>query len=507
MIMRRISARLGPGLVQVVFGLIAVLGLATTVLQLSTATTQSEAGYGDSYILYDVVHYQRTGVIYRDLSEPPYLPAQYSPPLYMLLSLPDRVLQHPNKFLGPRVVVIGAFIGCIIASISITRALMPGAAAAVWALGLALSVAVMSNWLLQLRADFLGILCNLISIRLLIAQRRRAVLLAGLLAGGAVLFKFTLVAAGVAGVLWLGFQRRWIDAVYFVAAAAIMAGVPYVAYGLYEPRMLPQILALSPGLADIRGSVRLVPHNEPLIALILAGIPAALAGADPRRTAVMIFCLISVIVAAATAVQAGANVNYYFEFYLGAIPIGVLGLLHLNKLSRHFIAVGLVTAFLLTDYVIRPRIRGLRLLASTVSQEAARNEALGSMQQILSRHHTLSTIPRLAIMDPAPTLVEPYLLSYLVRLKKIDPAPLIADVASRSFEGILTHYPAGASWRGVSHIEEPLKTAISRSYVPACVYQGPAEVPFVLHLPAGVSAADSPLAQDLSRIGCWPLSD
>src|SRR6266404_6591103 len=51
-----------------------------------------DAGYPDSYILYDIQHFQRTGVIYRDLSQPPSQPSQYSPMLYVLLALPGSLL-------------------------------------------------------------------------------------------------------------------------------------------------------------------------------------------------------------------------------------------------------------------------------------------------------------------------------------------------------------------------------------------------------------------------------
>ena len=72
-----------------------------------------EAGYGDSYILYDVEHFRRTGVIHRDLSVPPYPPAQYSPLVYMVLAVPARVLETANPFLGPRVVILLAFAACV----------------------------------------------------------------------------------------------------------------------------------------------------------------------------------------------------------------------------------------------------------------------------------------------------------------------------------------------------------------------------------------------------------
>ena len=43
-----------------------VSSLALVAEQLSHLFLLSEVGYGDSYILYDVLHFQHTGRIYRD---------------------------------------------------------------------------------------------------------------------------------------------------------------------------------------------------------------------------------------------------------------------------------------------------------------------------------------------------------------------------------------------------------------------------------------------------------
>jgi len=51
----------------------------------------TDIGYGDSYILYDVLHFQKSGAIYRDLSLPPYLPVHIQPVgLHPLLDSWDR---------------------------------------------------------------------------------------------------------------------------------------------------------------------------------------------------------------------------------------------------------------------------------------------------------------------------------------------------------------------------------------------------------------------------------
>jgi len=183
-------------------------GLYVVFLQLGHFFLLDEAGYGDSYILYDVQHFAKTGVTYRDLSQPPYLPAQYSPLVYRLYALPSR-LTSEYIFLGPRLMALAAFSLCIAMVLSIVRALIPVRAAWWWGLLIAISITSLESWPIQLRGDFPGIFFGLVAIRLLLARSRYAVLLAGLCAGLATQFKLTYVAALVAGSLWLLFYKRW----------------------------------------------------------------------------------------------------------------------------------------------------------------------------------------------------------------------------------------------------------------------------------------------------------
>jgi hypothetical protein len=122
---------------------LCLVGVATLVHPASQLFQLEEAGYGDSYILYDVVQFQRTGYIYRDLSVPPYLPAQYSPLLYLLLSVPGRFASWESPFVGPRLVVLAAFAMCVTRLASIVRTIIPGRFVWMWAILLAASISVM----------------------------------------------------------------------------------------------------------------------------------------------------------------------------------------------------------------------------------------------------------------------------------------------------------------------------------------------------------------------------
>src|SRR5215472_6210000 len=105
--------------------LVCLVGISLCVVEGLSLFRLDEAGYGDSYILYDVLHFQQTGTIYRDLSRPPYLPAQYSPLVYVLYSLPGRIAHSKNPFVGPRLIVITAFLMCVGIATTIVHTLIP----------------------------------------------------------------------------------------------------------------------------------------------------------------------------------------------------------------------------------------------------------------------------------------------------------------------------------------------------------------------------------------------
>jgi len=112
--------------------LICLMSIPEYIAQGLSLFRLDEAGYGDSYILYDVLQFQKTGRIYRNLAEPPFLPAQYSPLVYVLYSLPGRVASWENPFVAPRLTAIAAFLACLCRITSIVRVLFRSGMVWVW---------------------------------------------------------------------------------------------------------------------------------------------------------------------------------------------------------------------------------------------------------------------------------------------------------------------------------------------------------------------------------------
>jgi hypothetical protein len=480
------------------FLLLSAGSLFLLAYQLTGLLQLDEIGYGDSYILYDVQHFQRTGEIYRDLSQPPYLPAQYSPLLYMVYALP-KLNAVANPFFGPRLVALTAFLGCVALVISIVRALIPVRSAWVWAVLLALSLP-MEDWVLQIRGDFLAIFFALAAIHFLLVRSPYAVLLAGASAGFATQFKIVYVAALLAGLLWLLFQRKWKEAGIFAAAAACSSAGLYVLFWFREPRMLAQILAISPGIPDVAGSLKLIRQvlETPVVLLALAALPGVISRISPCWLLLLMFSLASFGMNGLALMQAGANVNYFFEGLFALVPFAVLGTLHLLAWSRTRLGLASFLAGLILFEWFLPKAGSILHLVRSGPDAAAMNNArFRKTAAGLEGLRVFSTVPRIALLDTQPALVEPFLLTYMSRLGKTDMHPILERVGRAEFDIAITA-DNNITFRGVPHIAPQLRQALTLAYKPYCTL--PSEI---VYLPLARSA-DGAVIDRLSRIGCMP---
>lgn len=458
---------------------------------------QAEAGYGDAYILHDVGHFKRTGVIYRDLSQPPYLPAQYSPFVYMMYAIPP---ENPsgNPFAGPRLVALTVFLSCVAIVISLVHALFPLRFAWLWGLVLLGSIRNLEQWPLQLRGDFPAIFFNLASLRILMCRARYRAALAGLCAGAALQFKFTYVAGIAAGFLWLVFRNRWKESAHFMLAAAATSGGIYFALWLREPSMVSQMLSLAPGVADFRGLAKLLYQviREPLILLVLAALPVLFTRRRSRWFLLLLFVPVSLVVQAAADIQAGGNVNYFFESLFALVPAAVVGTFKLLSWSRQRPGLAALLIGLYVIHLIVPQLLDLFHNRSAIGPRAiaSSNEEFRRTADVLRDRHSLSLIPRLALLDPRPALVEPFLMAYMQRLGKFDATPILESIRKREFDVVIAK-DRNDRWRGVPLIPDILGP-IEAAYQRQCALPG-----IVVYLPRE-RKVDNDLIQGLKNIGC-----
>src|SRR5215831_8906495 len=104
--LRRLRPRFRRLAYYVILIFCAISALRLTIQEGTGLFSLNERGYGDSYVFYTVQQYLKTGQIYPDLHSHDQLPSQYSPLLYLMLSVPLRVGAWENSYVGPRIMVL-----------------------------------------------------------------------------------------------------------------------------------------------------------------------------------------------------------------------------------------------------------------------------------------------------------------------------------------------------------------------------------------------------------------
>jgi hypothetical protein len=455
-----------------------------------------EVGFGDAWILHAVSEFQRTGVIYPAAQLDGPIPGNvgYGPLLYVVFSIPVRWFPTENPFVGPRLIEILAFIVCVAATTSIARVLIPNRWGWRWAALLALSFASVGPWILQIRGDFLAAACGLIAMRLLFSGTPGAILVAGAVAGLATQFKFVYLAATVAGFIWLAAQRRWMDVVRFTAASLTTSAGIYALFLLREPALPAHIFVLRHPVRDYFGQalILLRVFREPTF-LLGAGAALAIAVRPWKRwRLLLIYVVISFLIAAAAGVQAGGDINYFFETFFAVTPFAVMAVLYLRRLQPATAALAL--AALLATHSVVPAASAAYQSVARARADKNRNRELDDLRSVLQGYRLLSTVPTVTFLSGETVVDEPFLLSYLELLGKLDTRPLAERVRQQEFDLVATEHEA--SWyRGIPHVSPTLRRDIAQAYEPYCVYRSTL---FFLRR----NSPSSELAQHLGSIGC-----
>ena len=433
----------------------------------------NERGYGDSYIFHTVQQFLKTGQLYPDLTGHDQLPSQYSPLLYLLLSAPLLVGAWENSYVGPRIMVLASFLACLVLIASISRKLIGRRAAAPVSMLLACSFDALfqRQWPAQLRGDFPSICFALLAIRLLLEDRPWSYALAGAAAGFALQFKLTYVAAGTAGFLWLIYQRKWKSLIAFMMAGALTSLGFYAFMLVREPHMLEHILVLRSTVPDYPTVRRFLYQlgMEPVLLLGVAMIPLLAFRRWFQWSPLALYFLISFTLSTLLSIQAGANINYFFESLFAITPFAAAGVFWLrrriNDLSSVFLAL-LIWGFAI-DPVVVSTIQTMRLARHAPAQ----NRYLEQLRVEFSGKNVFSTVGWASHLTQNVAISEPYLLSLLERRAKWDSSPWVAQIRQERFDLVVADLPA-QSWRGIPRIPPKIRAAIEEAYEPFCACPG-----------------------------------
>jgi hypothetical protein len=274
--------------------------------------------------------------------------------------------------------------------------------------------------------------------------------------------------------------------------------------------MLSQMLAITPGVRDFLGSAHLMLNalSEPVVVLALPVLPLVVSRPWLRWRLLLVFVLTSFALAGLADIQAGGNINYFFEGLFGVVPLAVLGVFQLVAWARSrpsfalFVTGIVLTQFLLSDIKEHLKQTYERPSESSPKGVSRSNEVFRRTEAVLRGQHIFSSVPRMALLDQEPSLVDPFLLSYLRRLGKFDPKPIAERIRKEEFDIVIMRadHNDSKSYRGIPVVDSDLKSAITAAYKPHCALF---DIDIVLYLPR-TRPEDSLLTQKLHQIGCVP---
>jgi hypothetical protein len=371
---------------------------------------------------------------------------------------------------------LGWYLAAVVAAALLARRMVPARGS--WKLGalMAGSFVVAIPWVMQLRGDFPGIACSLLALYFLMSSKPSDVWWAGLLAGLAPQFKITFVAAGAAGGLYLLVFRRWDQLWRFAVAAGLSSVGVYAVLAWREPGMLSNILMLRKMIQHPPGVVGFVREvlREPVFLLALATggalVVPMLRQRRPRWFLLGSYLGLGFVVAVCTSLQAGANINYFYELLLGSTPLVVLGMLHLRA-ERWSTAAVLAGLLMIVALGLPGHIRDDVWEALHVrGQIAQRNHDYEAWGTIVDGTKLLSTIPDVTVLRSERVMTDSLLLNYLQITAGVDLSSLERRIHESEFDIVVTQ-PKDNSWRGVYVLPRGVKQALLDSYLPYCLLE------------------------------------
>ncbi len=422
-----------------------------------------EIGYGDNYIFYGAQQYLKTGQIYPDIRNHDKIPSLYSPFLYIALSLPMRVGTWASSYVGPRLMVLAWFLVCLGLVASISRKLTD----CPWIVVvlLACSFWVFQGWIIQLRADFMSIGFALLAIRLLLEDRPWCYALAGAAAGFATQFKVSYVSVGAAGFLWLLYQKKWKPLIAFSALAALTSLGIYAVMRVREPYIFQNIFVMRSTVRDYA----MVPHylsrltREPALLLGVIMLPVLVFRRRPEWNLLALYLAISFALSTLLSIQAGGNINYFFEILFAITPFAAAGVLWVRDQvgGRVGVLIGLLIWGLGIDPVIPSTLDAIHVAKDVPTQ----NRYFESLRAEFAGKNVFSTTGWVSHLTEDVAMPEPYLLSYLERRANWDSAPWAAKIRQQNYDLVVTDLPQ-ITFRSVPHIPPKIHIAIEEAYEP-----------------------------------------
>lgn len=435
-----------------------------------------DVGYPDSASLLRISDYSRDGAIYPDPDRPPYLVSLYGPLFYILLSLPSRLANQniDAARILVRITIAGFWVAGLLLVFLIVYRISGSMKKGTVAVLLACAPHVIAHWTTQVRGDLLGITFSLLSIYFVLGAARCPNLAAGGVCSVlALLCKQTFVAAPVAVLVFLLWRRRFGHALIWCAVVCLGTTLGYGIVMWREPYASRELTALMPPIYDFQSGIRLgtqgLWNGATLLALL--GALAAWRKRWGTELLLLLYWLLTWIVALTSIFQVGGSSNYFLEPLMASAVLAALTLHNVEKAavnaSRVILILGAVGLLCFFFPLLRADLNLLEESRLRIVNYAAFRSDWESFIDSVAGRPLLSSYPDVTIYSKTPQVPDTLLNSVLAQRGVWSWNPVLGGLNRHDYE-LLAMYPyflrGSGQYRGIQYWNSVIFEAIQRNY-------------------------------------------
>lgn len=273
----------------------------------------------------------------------------------------------------------------------------------------------------------------------------------------------------------------------------------YALMTIREPHMFQNLTVLRSTVRDVSAVGRFLSHlsREPILLLGVIMAPVLICSRRrPQWTLLALYFALSFAASTLLSMQAGGNINYFFESLFAITPFAAAGVLWLRE---QLTARGSVfVALLIFGFAIIPSVVSTAAVARSAKDVRVENRYFESLRAEFAGKDVFSTSGWAAHFTQRVPIPEPFLLSYLERSSKWDSAPWATKVLQQHYDLVVTDMPQ-ITFRTVPHIPPKIHVAIEEAYQPfyAC--------PGILLFHRRGENPDPATTSRFAAMGCHPV--
>jgi hypothetical protein len=422
-------------------------------------------------IVYSIRFFREPYDLYRDFSQPPYATTPYTPGYYLLAALAsglDRNLGVATTYRIGRAISIAALAVALAAASILCRNIGESGLGAMSAAFLVSTLPYFSIWTATCRPDMLALAFSITGLAFTTSHLRGATVFAILCLSVAILTKQSYCAATATAVAWSLICGHWRRGVTFALGVGAIVMTAFVVCELWTGgQFISNVIT-----ANVAPTVPTQACTMILRFCSIATIPLLFAclrilfdiewQAQPW-TIETIYLMLSWLVAVASSIKAGADLNYFIE---PGMALSIFAVVHWGRLSRLVSASRGASVVCMGSMLI-----GVASLVWNPPWTSLSEAESGESQQRVFKF--INSLDRPALIGDAGMairagqtiwILDKFNASYLQASGLIDCAELVERIERREFAVIVSDVAIDAELQGCGWWPRDARISIEKNY-------------------------------------------